>query len=306
MHSPGQTGRDELFTDVRRPSFMGDGQPMSRALRRVTGHLSRCAVEMRRCRERVGYTPNLLWPRTFNEKVLSRKLKRPDPLWTQLSDKVAAKTIAAERVGSEFVIETYQVVSTPDEIDLSALPDRFVVKASHGCGFNRIVRDKSTVDVGELRAQCAGWQSRSWGHLTNETWYQRIPRRILIERYLEDGSRDVPLDFKCWVFHGRVEYIQVDFDRFTRHTRNFYDREWRRQSWGLKFPPGPDLARPAPLDELIGLAERLSGGLPFLRVDLYCVNEHELYSGEFTLAPEAGWGRFWPDASIDRMLGGHW
>jgi hypothetical protein len=264
-------------------------------------------AERRLAGQRIGYTPNLIWPRTFTEKAIRyRKLCSPDPLWTRLVDKVTAKLIAADRAGSSVVVETYQVVSDPDAIDFDRLPDQYVVKANHGSGTNLIVRRASAPDREAIRAACRKWLGQPFGTYTHESWYQPVRRQILIERLLEDSGRAVPLDFKCFVFHGRVAFIQVDFDRFTRHTRTFYDRAWRRQPWGLLYPPGPDLPRPSRLDDLIALAEQLSGGLDFIRIDLYCVNDCDLYFGEFSICPEAGWGRFWPDRSVDRMLGDLW
>jgi hypothetical protein len=103
-----------------------------------------------------------------------------------------------------------------------------------------------------------------------------------------------------------VAYIQVDFDRFTRHTRTFFDRGWTPQPWGLLYPLGPDLAKPSRLPDMLALAEQLSGGMDFVRVDLYLVDDRDLYFGEFTLCPEAGWCRFWPDRTVDRMIGDLW
>lgn len=254
----------------------------------------------------MGYTPSLLLPRTFTEKCIRRKLRAPDPLWTQLVDKVTAKPIAAERAGPSVVIDTYQVATDPDAIAFDRLPDQFVVKANHGSGSNLIVRRGETPNRDAIRAACRKWLDTPFGVYTHEPWYHPIRRQIVIERLLEDATHGVPLDFKCFVFHGHVEYIQVDFDRFTRHTRTFYDRDWRRQLWGLQYPAGPNLPKPSRLPDLIALAETLSGDMDFIRIDLYCVNDRDLYFGEFSICPEAGWGRFWPDRSIDRMLGDLW
>ena len=42
-------------------------------------------------REKLGYPLNLAAPRTFNEKLVHRRLFGRDPLWTTVADKVAVR-----------------------------------------------------------------------------------------------------------------------------------------------------------------------------------------------------------------------
>ena len=52
---------------------------------------------------------------------------------------------------------------------------------------------------------------------------------------------------------------------------------------------------------MISLAERLSVGFPFLRVDLYSIN-NKIYFGELTFYPASGFGNFKPE-SADFKIG---
>lgn len=60
----------------------------------------------------------------------------------------------------------------------------------------------------------------------------------------------------------------------------------------------PDFERtielPKNLNNMIALAEKLSSGKPFLRVDFYSVND-KIYFGEMTLFPDSGMGKFEPE-----------
>ena len=58
---------------------------------------------------------------------------------------------------------------------------------------------------------------------------------------------------------------------------------------------------PNNLDEMIAIAEKLSRGLKFLRVDLYNVNGR-IYFGELTFYPAAGLKAFTPE-EWDARLG---
>ena len=237
---------------------------------------------------KLGYYPNLLRPTTFNEKVARRKLSESPPLWSQPADKVAVRAIVKELIGEQYLIRRLLVADVAEDIVLDDLPDRFMLKASHGSGWVWPVRASgSRPSQDAIRRRCAQWLATRYGVGNHETWYEAIPPRVIVEELLEDRTYGTPLDFKYWVFHGRVEYIQIDADRFTAHTRAFYDREWRLQ--------------------VIAIAERLAQLVDdFVRVDLYCVNDRTVYFGEYTLSPEAGWGRFWPSKAIDRQLGGLW
>jgi hypothetical protein len=225
--------------------------------------------------------------------------------WAQLADKVEARQVAAARVGKEYLIPLHGILKNPSDLDDVQFPSDCAVKAAHGSGWNLLVCDGSPARP-EVVATCRKWMSRRYGDRTGETWYFAIPHRVIVEQLLVDRQFGVPLDFKCFVFHGRVRYIQVDADRFTNHVRTFYDRDWRAQPWGLMYPRAPLIPRPSRLDQLIELAETLSAGMDFIRIDLYCVNDRDMYFGEFTLSPEAGWGRFWPDRSVDERLGDLW
>ena len=128
----------------------------------------------------------------------------------------------------------------------------------------------------------------------------------MVEEYLADAVHGVPLDYKFWVFHGVVEFVQVDFARFTHHTRTLYDRQWNRQPWTIRVPPGPDLERPKTLERMIEMAECLAIDPDFVRVDLYCPNDETPCFGELTLSPGAGWIPFLPGKSVDFWVGTFW
>ncbi len=68
------------------------------------------------------------------------------------------------------------------------------------------------------------------------------------------------------------------------------------------FPNSPvPTARPDTLEEMIGLARKLSAGFPFLRTDFYSING-KIYFSEITFYSDAGLGRFKPE-HWDRTLG---
>lgn len=94
-----------------------------------------------------------------------------------------------------------------------------------------------------------------------------------------------------------MKFFKIDFDRFIDHHANYYSPDGTLLSFGeAAFPPKPEkhLEMPSQLNTMIRFAEKLSDGLPFLRVDFYDVNRN-VYFGELTFYPAAGMGDFTPD-----------
>ena len=61
----------------------------------------------------LGYFPNLLWPRSFSEKVVRRKLHAP-AMWSEFADKVRVRDYVASRIGEGYLNPLHLVTTTPD------------------------------------------------------------------------------------------------------------------------------------------------------------------------------------------------
>ena len=62
-----------------------------------------------------------------------------------------------------------------------------------------------------------------------------------------------------------------------------------------------DIPKPRKYELMIELAEKLSEGIPFVRVDFYEING-KVYFGELTFFPGSGFEEFTPE-KYDRILG---
>jgi hypothetical protein len=252
-----------------------------------------------------GTYPRWVRPLTFNERILHRKVFDRRPILTQLTDKYAVRHYVAERLGPEILPELYCVTSNPATIPFAELPQRFVVKPTHGSGWVRIVSDKATLDVQELVNTCNRWLASSYYERTRERQYRDITPRIVVEEFIDDGSGSAPVDYKFFTFHGKAHLIQIDGSRFTRHRCSLYDPDWRDTGARVELEP---FDRPVPEPRNLGLmlqtAERLAADLDFVRVDLYDTGSR-IYFGEMTTAPGGGLAHFEP-AEMDEHLGRLW
>ena len=99
-------------------------------------------------------------------------------------------------------------------------------------------------------------------------------------------------DYKFTCFNGRVTNVMVCIGRATGHTKfYFYDRMWNLlplNKLGKATDPNFKVPCPEKIDEMFAIAEKLSKGIPYLRVDLYYV-QGKIYFGEMTFYPDSGW-----------------
>lgn len=260
----------------------------------------------RKFRSELGREPDLDHPVTLNEKILWLNLRHRDPRWIGCSDKVAVRDFVRERVGERYLVPLLGVYDDANDIDLDTLPDSFVIKAAHGSGWNLIVRNKQDLDWRQAKGALQDWLARSYYSHKREWQYRDVPHRLVIEELLIDENGEVPDDYKVWCLRNGAEetlFLQVDMDRFTRHTRNYYDLDWNRLPFEkVDAPNNPtDKPRPEGLDEMISVARTLSEGFCLVRVDFYCLPDR-IYFGEMTFTPDAGMAKFEP-AEWDRRLG---
>ncbi len=252
-----------------------------------------------------GHLPNVLAPRTFNEKIQARKIFDRRPLFALWADKMAARDWVTGIIGASVLPELLHVTQDASTIPFDRLPYRYVIKASHGSGWVRIVRDGFSVDRNEVIAECNQWLSLNYSHLNHERIYRKIKPRIMIEEFLENDAGDVPEDLKFYTFGGKVHIIQIDVGRFGLHRRNIYDRNWNRLQVQLTVPNYPgEIEPPRMLKEMIRVAEKLSRGIDFVRVDLY-QTINGIRFGEMTPSSGNGLNRFAP-AHFDRFMGSLW
>jgi len=249
--------------------------------------------------------PNLRHPRTFTEKIAWRKLYQHNPQFPIFADKVAVKAEIANLIGEQHIIETLWVGDNPEDIPFDALKPPYVIKVNHSSGGNVFIRTAQDIKKDKIVASMRGQLGFSHAHRSREWGYLGIPHKVLVERMVEMPGDDVPEDYKFFAYHGRVHFIEVDYDRFKGHKRNLYDREWNLLPVKLKFPPtSKAICKPVNLGEMINLAEKIGAQFDFVRVDLYSPPQGILF-GEVTFYPYSGLQRFIPK-DWDNKFGEPW
>lgn len=244
-------------------------------------------------------------PVTFNEKLQWLKLYDRKPIYTSLVDKAAVKDYVADRIGKEYVIKTIGIYDAPHKIDFNRLPDKFVLKTTHGGGGSGVVvcKDKNTLDVTKVRERLKKSLESDIYTLFREWPYKDVSRKIIAEEYVESEDGDLR-DYKFFCFNGEPRFLKVDFGRFVEHHANYYDMEWNLlpfEETDVRRVAEHREIQPENFKKMVEFARQLSQGHKFLRVDLYNVNG-KIYFGELTFYPASGLGTFTP-SEWDKKLG---
>jgi hypothetical protein len=278
----------------------------------VTGPRLPCASpgDVKRVRERYrqafGRYPNLLRPRRFTEKMQWRKLFDLSPIFAVLSDRIAVRDFIASRVGSEFLPSLLWVGDNVGEIPFDALEPPYVLKCSHGSGWNVLVTNREDLDIRKTRELLSQGLSMNYGLTHREPGYSPVRARLLAERMLRQPDGSAPLEHKFYMFDGRVRLIwTIVVDRNRSRFDAVYDLDWNWLGWrAANQRHEQPLPRPERLKELIALAERVGAGFDHVRVDTYDVADGIRF-GELTPYSYSGMRPFVPDEA-DFVLGSWW
>lgn len=243
-------------------------------------------------------------PISFSEHLFTRMImvnRYGNKRFTQLADKYLARDYVSEKVGEKYLVKLIWNGVDPKKIPFDSLPQKCVIKTNHGSGGNIIFNEMTNHH--EVIEKTNRWLNENYYWCAHEYHYYEIPRRILIEEFLEDGEVNGPLDYRFWCFKGKPEVIQVD-----NHLHNinpFYDTAWNKLDMSYRDSFNDfDIKKPVHFQEMLEVASALSYEFDFVRVDLYNL-KGKIYFGELTFTPVAGNIVFRPD-SWDAYLGQKW
>lgn len=246
---------------------------------------------------------NLNRPRTFNEKIQYLKLYDSTPIKTRLADKLLVRDWVSQKIGDKYLIPLLGVYDQFDDIDFSKLPKQFVIKCNHGSGWNMVVRDKSKLNIAEVKETFDKWMHDNFAFKVGcELHYRDIPPKIIIEKFVTNNNKAL-YDYKFWCFNGKVKYMQFRDDFSSDLKMVFYDLKWRKQPFYYDHPMYEnDLDRPNNFDEMVDIAKILCQGFAFVCVDLYRLNDGTIKFGEMTFTRSSGSGK-WNKKKYDLKMG---
>ncbi|MBC2890000.1 ATP-grasp fold amidoligase family protein [Gordonibacter massiliensis (ex Traore et al. 2017)] len=245
-------------------------------------------------RVKFGKSLDLDNPSTFNEKILWLKLNEymDNPLVKQCADKYQVRRYISNAGFGDCLIPLLSSCDSPCIPDWGSLPNRFVLKLNVGCGHNLIVNDKACASREEIEKIAEGWfKSEDWlGY--SEMQYKDVPKKLLVEANICSDEDGLPKDYKFFCMDGECKCVMICEDRDIAARRAkyyFLDKNWSLLPFSKEALENPRrvFCKPSSIDKAFAIAESIAKGWPFVRVDLYIVDER-IYFGEMTFTPAAG------------------
>lgn len=252
---------------------------------------------------KTGQRLDLKNPISYNEKIQWIKLNGITPKMKKLTDKYGVRKWIEDTIGGQYLTKQYGVWDSFEQINFRDLPDKYVLKCTHGCGFNLIVKNNRELNKKEAKKKFDSWQQINFAFSEGlQLQYKDIEPKIIAEEYLENDAGDL-FDYKFWCFNGKVEFIMFLSERKTGLKMNNYDKDWNLLPFTYNFEQScRKIEKPEKLSEMIALAEKLSKGFPHVRVDLYLLNDGVIKFGEMTFTSANGLCK-WSDERVNYQLG---
>jgi teichuronopeptide biosynthesis TupA-like protein len=205
------------------------------------------------------------------------------------ANKITFRDFVRERLGDGYQVEAYQVCDYFSQIDFDTLPTAFVIKANHDSGTVKLVRDKNKLNKEEAREHIERALAVTFGREMGEWAYAYIRPRILVEEFIEPEAPAPPSDYKFYCVEGKVRFMEFIYDRGSNTKELIVDLNGKVTGILLyeEFELGREFTKPAEWQEMISVAEKLSRGFKFVRVDLY-LTKGRILVGEMTFWPMGG------------------
>ncbi len=247
---------------------------------------------------------NLLNPQTFGEKMQWLKLFDSTPTKTRLADKYLVRDWVKEKIGAEYLVPIYGVYDNFEDIDFDKLPNRFVIKCTHGAGWNYICLDKQQFDKNALKLKFDAWLKTNYAFQNGfELHYRDIQPRIIIEEYLPpEGAQ---YEWQLWVFNKEIKFVSIETIKDLTPLKRcvFYpdgskaDFKISPQHYqDLKICPSMEIMKKA-----IKLAQKLLIDTPYVRID-FAQYKDNIKFREMTFTSGSGLSVFQPK-ECNIMLG---
>ena len=244
-------------------------------------------------------------PVTFNEKLQWLKLNDRKAEYTTMVDKYAVKEFVSKIIGKEYIIPTLGVWEHFDEIDFDLLPDKFVLKTTHGGGGMAVVvcADKAKFDKAKAKEKLEKSLKDDIYSNFREFPYKNVKKRIIVEKFMCNSDGTSLQDYKVHNFNGAPRLVLVCSNRFSGGAmgETFFDENWNKLDLRRPGHPNPYIKKPELFDKVLELSRILSKNIPFVRTDFYII-DGKVYFSEITFYPASGMTPFVPE-KYDYMFG---
>ncbi len=219
-----------------------------------------------------------------------------DPLRVFTTDKEFVKLFVKAVIGEKYNVPTLAVLHSTEDVSAYDFPKNCCIKPTHASGEVIFFKeDNMQIDMSKIQE----WFDLNYYLLPRERNYKLLKPKIIVEPLIFNSEN--PSDYKIFCFNGKPKMVQVNLNRYSNHSRNFYDIQWNEMDFSmLPLKKAENVKKPENLNELLEISEKLSSYFSSLvRIDLY-TNEKEILVGEITHCSENALSIFSPvNAEMD-------
>lgn len=239
------------------------------------------------------YKYDCVHPKTFNEFLGWLKFNYSNDLWKRCADKLGMKEFLREIGFGDYLPKVLGIYQKTNEIDLSALPDKFVLKTNHDSG-SVFICDKEKTNFSSIFLELDSSLKRNYS--SNGEWvYKDIEPKIFAEEYIPpfDGD-DSLIDYKLFIYDGKFKWGFSGQNRETDCRFCVFEDDFSIQDVDyIYLRPRKDKMprKPMHFDEMVRIAEGVGRYFAFVRVDFYETKEGPRI-GELTFFSQSGLGPF--------------
>ena len=230
------------------------------------------------------------------KKILLYK-KRLGKSESKYVDKLEVKNIVKDILGDEIqVANVIRVLSDYKDIKEEDLNDNYIIKATHGSGWN--IDLEKNKDINVIISKLKSWSNKKLTHL-GEMQYKYMEPRFFIEEKIIDkflGRTGNAIVYMLRCIHGNP----VTFTVKKGDLANSYDINLKILK-PLEFEF--DISK-IDIEKLKNFAKILSKPFEFVRMDFYIDINDKIYLSEYTFTPAAGI-QYYP-CNVEKELGKLW
>ena len=233
----------------------------------------------------------------FNQKIKMYKQSDFIKRYKAFTDKFLVRGFV-KRLYPDILIPLLGRWETADDIDFDSLPNKFVLKATHGYAMNIVVKDKSKINLIDTRKKLNRWIDTDFGKKSKQYQYPEHGT-IICEEFLEFQPL---IDYKFYCFYGVVDCCRVIYRDVKIKSKKMVDMNFSRIDGGMDKVDNPPsfLNIPYNFEDMKKIASRLSTNFPHVRVDLYNPVKDKIFFGELTFTSANGTGNY--NNEISRRL----
>lgn len=229
----------------------------------------------------------------FNIKTSDEIL---NPLRVFTTDKEFVKLFVKAVIGEQYNVPTLAVLHSMEDVHVYNFPTNCCIKPTHASGEVIFCNEDNTqINMNTIQE----WFNLNYSFLSREQNYKLLKPKVIVEPLIFNSEN--PSDYKIFCFNGKPKMIQINLNRYSNHSRNFYDIHWNEMRFSmLPLKKAENVKKPENLNELLDISEKLSRYFSSLvRIDLY-TNEKDILVGEITHCSENALSIFSPvEAEMD-------